>query len=183
MAGVEGLGQRVLAGARSPQARAMAADLDHLGMQVTPENVLQVRNVLKAEAVRLSDVMRVNDYKLRVDLCGGDPVSADASRGFNAKLDNLRAQCSGYVKALRDAVKVLEQTAATYGRSEQEIKDSFDAFRPEPPPRVNTHLTASPDYSPEASILKPYMSGAQAREQGEWSPVADRRPGAAGGRL
>ena len=38
--GVEGLGRRAVSEVASTHARALASDLDHLGMQVTPANVL-----------------------------------------------------------------------------------------------------------------------------------------------
>jgi hypothetical protein len=173
MAGVQGLGQRVLAGARSPHAQALAADLDHLGMQVTPENVLQIRNVLKAEAVRLAAVMGANDYKLRVGPCGADPVSDDASRGFNAKIDRLKAQCYGYIDALDGAVKLLEQTAATYGLSEQEIEGSFRSFHPERPPEQLVSPMAPSEYSPQASLLRSYRP--TLRADSDLSPLVKPR--------
>ena len=183
MAGVQGLGQRVLAGTRSPHAQALAADLDHLGMQVTPENVLQIRNVLKAEANRLADVIAVNEFRLHVDLCGGDPVSRNAADGFNAKIKRLLDQCNGYVRALRTAAVALERAAANYGHSEEEIENSFDKFRPEHPAEWSAALTAPSEYSSTASVLRPYLpSPVGPRTPDEWSPLVHSQDRAGGKR-
>jgi len=91
--------------------------------------VLQVRNALKAESDRLGDLMQVNGPMLHVGECGPDPVSGPAAGQFNAKIQAMVAQCSGYVQALHDAADALEQTARTYGYNEVQIAASFDAFQ------------------------------------------------------
>ncbi len=126
--GVQGLGRRALAGEAWPQATGLAADLDHLGMQVTPANVLQVRNAVLGEARRLNLVLKLHRGSLRVGLCGGDPVSGPAAELFNQKIDALVAQCQGYVDGLRRAGLALEQTARDYGHAEQQITDSFNSY-------------------------------------------------------
>ncbi len=46
MTGVVGLGQRAMAGRTGPDVAAKAAAFDHLGLQVTPANVLGVYAVI-----------------------------------------------------------------------------------------------------------------------------------------
>ncbi len=83
MSGVQGLGQRAAA-AGGPSG--MASSLDHLGLQVNPENVLKVRAMLMAEADRLYHDMWRYEPQSMVRLCGGDPVSRQAMDGFNVKI-------------------------------------------------------------------------------------------------
>jgi hypothetical protein len=130
MTGEVGLGQRVLSGARSPQEQALAGSLDALGLQVNRDNVLQVRNALKAESVRLGRLMRMHGPMLHLGECGPDPVSAPAAGLFNRKVEALAGQCNSYVESLREAANLLEGTARSYGYNEEQIQASFDAFRP-----------------------------------------------------
>jgi hypothetical protein len=129
MTGEVGLGQRVLSGARSPQEQALAGSLDALGLQVNRDNVLQVRNALKTESVRLGNVMAIHGQMLHVGECGPDPVSEPAAELFNDKVRALAHQCNGYAQALGDSANALEQSARAYGYSEEQIKASFSAFQ------------------------------------------------------
>lgn len=140
--GVEGLGRRALAGDTSPRAQALSMDLDHLGMQVTPANVLQVRNALRGEAKRLGDLLHIHDYSLTVRAPAADPVSGPAADLFNQKINMVRHQCEGYVSALQRAGVALEQTARAYGQTEQDIKDSFGAYVDAQQPRWNNQASS-----------------------------------------
>jgi hypothetical protein len=127
MTGEVGLGQQVLGGARSPEAQALAGSLD--GLRVNRENVLQVRNALKAESVRLDNLLQMHGAMLHVGECGPDPVSAPAAGLFNGKIKAMVAQCNGYVQALGDAADALGQTAQTYGYNETQIAASFKSYQ------------------------------------------------------
>ena len=127
MTGEVGLGQQVLGGARSPEAQALAGSLD--GLRVNRENVLQVRNALKAESVRLGNLMVLHGPMLHVGECGPDPVSAPAANLFNTKIQAMVAQCTSYVQALGDAAEALGQTAQTYGYNEEQIAASFKNYQ------------------------------------------------------
>jgi hypothetical protein len=127
MTGEVGLGQQVLAGARSPEAQALAGSLD--GLRVSRDNVLQVRNALKAESVRLRRLMTLHAPMLQVGECGPDPVSAPAAELFNGKIKAMVAQCTGYVQALGDAADALGQTAQGYGFNEEQIAASFKSYQ------------------------------------------------------
>jgi uncharacterized protein YukE len=117
-------------------------DLDHLGMQVTPANVLQVRNALRGEAKRLGDLLRIHDYSLTVRAPAADPVSGPAADLFNQKINTVRQQCEGYVSALQRAGLALEQTARAYGHTEQHIKDSFGTYVDAQQPRWNNQASS-----------------------------------------
>jgi hypothetical protein len=170
MTGEVGLGQRVLAGASSPEARALAGSLD--GLQVSRENVLQVRNALKAESVRLGNLLVLHGPMLHVGECGPDPVSAPAASLFNTKIQTMAAQCTRYVQALGDAADALGQTAQSYGYNEEQIAASFksyqDSHRTAPAPASPPVMTLSAP-SPVGQILGPYLPPAT-------TPPGDFRP-------
>ena len=127
MTGEVGLGRQVLGGARSPEAQALAGSLN--GLRVNRDNVLQVRNALKAESVRLDNLLQMHGAMLHVGECGPDPVSAPAAGLFNTKIQAMVAQCTSYVRALGDAAEALGQTALTYGYNEEQIAASFKSFQ------------------------------------------------------
>ena len=108
--------------------RSLAADLDQLGLQVTPANVLQVRNALRGETERLGQLLVRYDGALPVQPHAADPVSVAAAPLFNEKIAALRQQCQGYVDALSQAGLELERTAREYGQAEQQIQQSFDSY-------------------------------------------------------
>ena len=128
MVGVDGLGRQELTQDTSPLARTLASDLDHLGMQVTPANVLAVRNAVAGEARRLADLLDAHDYMLTVRAPAADPVSIAAAQAFNLKISAVKQQCQAYVNALQQAEQQLKQTARAYGHTEQDIKDSFGTY-------------------------------------------------------
>ena len=65
---------------------ALSADLAHLGMQVTPENIVHVSNVLRAESDYLATRARWARNNCVVGEPGKDPVSSVAADGFNRKI-------------------------------------------------------------------------------------------------
>lgn len=125
MPGVAGLGQRVLAGSQGPTDPSLAASLDHLGMQVNPENVLQIRAALLTEADRLDSLLGRHGRTLRIRAPAPDPVSGPTEALLNPKIDRLTDQFKAYVHALKAAGGVLKATAQQYGYTEQQITDSF----------------------------------------------------------
>lgn len=126
MPGVAGLGQRVLAGSQGPTGPSLAASLDHLGMQVNPENVLHIRAALLTEADRLDALLHTYLLQLWVRAPAKDPVSIPAANLLNQKIGGLADQYKEYVNALTTAGDVLAAAARAYGYTEQQVKDSFD---------------------------------------------------------
>lgn len=132
MPGVDGLGQRALAGSPGPTDPSLAASLNHLGMQVTPENVLHIRAALLTEADRLHALLQTYLLQLWVRAPAKDPVSITAAELLNQKIGGLADQYKAYVNALTGAGAVLAGTARTYGYTEQQVKDSFDPNKQRP---------------------------------------------------
>jgi len=107
------------------QPFSAASALNDVAMQVDPANVLQVAAVLLTEAYRLDTVLREEMDRAVVGLCGGDPVSLEAADAFNERIRELRNQCQAYNNELRAAGWALQDTARSYGISEEQIAASF----------------------------------------------------------
>jgi hypothetical protein len=101
-----------------------------VAVQVNRDNVLQARNILLAEADRLDlELNRLIGGNYRIRDCGEDPVSVDATTGFNQRIDDLVGQCKRYNEDLRQAARALDATARSYGWTDEEIAASFQHMR------------------------------------------------------
>lgn len=111
-----------------------------LGFTVTPDNVLAAYAVIAEEATRLGLALRFFQLGLGegMPLCGGDPVSVDASRGFSEAAGELARLCYEDVAKLLAAADSLAKTAREYGKSDDQIVASFDrakyTYQPSPVP-------------------------------------------------
>lgn len=124
-----GLGQQALGSNPTANGRLLAADLDHLGMQVTPETILRIRNLLLGEAQRLQNAFRREVRNIRVGPPGGDPISGKwANVTNNDKIPPLLAEYRSHIDAFDQAGEKLRQAALRYGYTEQTIADSFKKF-------------------------------------------------------
>jgi hypothetical protein len=124
-----GLGQQALGPNPTANGRLLAADLDHLVMQVTPETVLQIRNVILGAAQRLQNAFRREARNVQVGPPGGDPISGTWANVTNKdKIPPLLAEFRSHADAFDQVGEKLRQTALCYGHTEQEIEDSFKKF-------------------------------------------------------
>ena len=98
-------------------------------MRVTPENVLQLRNAMDAEVVRLTNLLSRHQENLRVGECGTDPLSRPVADVFNRKIQGLVDQTNAYITELSRARDALHQVAVSYGHTESDISASFGAFK------------------------------------------------------
>ena len=105
----------------------LAAELAHLGLQVTPQNVLQVAGALRAEADYLGRELRGARRDGQVGEPGEDPVSRPAAVAFNAKIDAMWNRVQEYIDVLGAAADRLAATARDYGHSDEAIQRAFDA--------------------------------------------------------
>jgi hypothetical protein len=115
----------------APEVGAHRIQLDaavrSLALQVNRDTVLKARAALLAEADRLDGELRDKHSDLaQVGLCGGDPVSPEAARAFNERIDALVKSCFAYNRDLRMSASALEATARTYGYTDDEILASFN---------------------------------------------------------
>lgn len=102
----------------------MASEL----INVTPENVLQARALIAAEADSFSqyllDHVQRNDHL--IGLCGGDPISRDAQYLFTKKIhENALVPGQRYVKSLHEVADQLTEIARSFGITEQRIEGSL----------------------------------------------------------
>ena len=100
-----------------------------LGMQVTPENVLRLRNALTAEADRVYHDLRRAEQDLHVGACGTDPLSQPVADIMNAKIQGHMRDAFAYVQTLRDGAEDLHQMARAYGHTEAVIQASFAHYQ------------------------------------------------------
>lgn len=98
-------------------------------MQVTPENVLNIRNAIVGVAERLGTELETQARAFRVGPPGGDPISQRWAKSTNDKLPPLLDECWARVAFYKRAGDYLEQTAKRYGYTEQAIADSFKKFQ------------------------------------------------------
>jgi hypothetical protein len=122
------LGQRGLGLNPTTTEQQVAADLDHLGTQVNPDNVLQIRNIVLGAAQRLDDALYTQGRNIHVGPPGGDPISRRAAEILSIKSRALIDELRSHVEAYRRAGENLGQIARNYGHTEQSINDSFKSF-------------------------------------------------------
>ncbi|HEX4249367.1 MAG TPA: PE domain-containing protein [Pseudonocardia sp.] len=100
-------------------------------LQVSRENVLEVRSVLLGEADRLLDSIRsASSRRGWVGPCGGDPVSAEASAAFDARIRLVLEQCQRYALELKRAGDALDQVARGYGYTDAQLAASLTSRDP-----------------------------------------------------
>lgn len=105
---------------------ATAAALSTVLLQVTPENVLEVRQTLYAAARRMNAYVTQSVVGAQyVGLCGGDPVSEQAQAAFSDRIAQISDNVTAFGVQLELAVVQLEKIAASYGYTEAEIKVAF----------------------------------------------------------
>lgn len=124
-----GLGRQILGPNPTEHERLLAADLDHLGMQVTRETVLGIRNVLLGAADRYYAALDAQAGRsIRVGPPGGDPISPLAANELNRKADALHDEYRKIADGFKRAGNNLTQIARNYGYTEQTIADSFRKY-------------------------------------------------------
>jgi hypothetical protein len=108
----------------SPRPAPDAGSGSVLGLEVSPENVLQVSAAVRHEARRLLTAR--GTVGAAVGQCGADPVSADAAVAFDGRITELSTECRRYVSGLFDAADALLRVARSYGYTEEQIRTAFD---------------------------------------------------------
>jgi uncharacterized protein YukE len=111
---------------------SLSSAVSNVNLQVTPDNVLDVRKILLQEAERLQRVSGINLTTTQlVGLCGGDPVSQQAQVAFSQRIELRIQQCRDYANELQRAGNSLEQVAKNYGYNEEQIEASFKSINPD----------------------------------------------------
>lgn len=106
---------------------ALTQALDHLAMQVNPDNVLAVHKVFRDHAGELLDYLMKMRGQAQMGLCGGDPISREAAVAFNHKIAELLKVHWAHQQELVVAADHLRSIALSYGITEEEISRSLVA--------------------------------------------------------
>lgn len=99
--------------------------MDKLMLQVNGDNVLAVHQAFRLHADELRTELQRISTSVQVGLCGGDPVSADAAKSFNGKVGQLLDAHWKHWEELSTVASLLRATARSYGKTEEEISESF----------------------------------------------------------
>lgn len=111
-------------GARPERVQAA---INNVRLQVNPDNILKVRKVFLDEAARIREFLQsLQSDGQYVGLCGGDPLSIEAARAFNRRIDRELRQARRYGEQLEAAGRSLEKIARDYGYTEAQIRASFN---------------------------------------------------------
>lgn len=167
MSGIQGLGDRAVAGQTGPAAAQKAADFNQLGMQVNTENVLGIYAAIAEEVARLRASLRNFRYSYGDGmpvLGNGQPVSPHFSRSFNESTAKLVALCTSDVDDLDRVAEGLREAALAYGKSEEQIKGAFNIgkFIYTPAPTLPDSLrpvTERPSGPPPARSMEDLFHG------------------------
>lgn len=151
-------------------APSVSADLAQLGLQVNPGNIVQVSNVLRAEAEFLSQRLDRARLDSQVGEPGKDPVSLRAAAGFNRKINAMYDQVQAYCDALAAASNQLVATAKSYGHTDDDIARSLASIQPDYG-RATPLMTPAPPTS-TASLAARYLPPPPASS----GPPGDRSP-------
>ena len=108
--------------ARLPRGTAS----DSLMTQIDVSNVLQTHAVLREQADSIQLALNVAALNLtNIPRCGDDPVSRDAQRMFQRKIDHILATHNAHLAELNEACRRLHEAAVQYGLVEDETAESF----------------------------------------------------------
>lgn len=89
--------------------------------QVNADNVLKAAQIYQRHADDIDYLLLKHKKDLVLQPCGDDPISADACRSFQPKIDHIVDTHRAHAEELRAAVAALERSAAAYGYTDQEI--------------------------------------------------------------
>ena len=98
--------------------------------QVNSANVLAVRNELRFQAEQMQRALHRASWDCRVEPCGQDPVSLDAAKTFDAKIQRIIEAHTAHLNEITEAADRLYEAARQYGYTEESIRASLDSMRP-----------------------------------------------------
>ncbi|MEQ3553259.1 hypothetical protein WIS52_22545 [Pseudonocardia nematodicida] len=105
----------------SEQQRA----IDDLVSQVDVESVLKVASLLRRQAEAIENELLTRGWDLQVGLCGKDPISEDARRAFQTKIDRIVATHWAHCVELHAAVDALRRNAEQYAFDDSQLEAAF----------------------------------------------------------
>lgn len=111
----------------SPAHAPRGTASDSLLTQINIDNVIQVHNALHKQEQDMRILLHNANRELHLDPAGGDPISAEVTPRFRAKIAEIKAVHWAHVHELAEATERLRQAARHYGFTDDEIGDSFTA--------------------------------------------------------
>ena len=99
--------------------------VNDLVAQVNTDNVLQVAALLRRQADEMEDVLTTASRDLQFNPCGGDPVSRDAQRLFQAKIDRIASVHWAHHAEVRAAADAMHSVARSYGYTDADLANAF----------------------------------------------------------
>jgi hypothetical protein len=98
-------------------------------LKVNHDNVLAAAKVIQTQIDALKDAIKMHGPALVVEPAAGDPVSQDAATAWNFRLvgadDSYAARIEEYVDSLVNLIRQLQDSAKTYGFSDDDIAATF----------------------------------------------------------
>lgn len=105
------------------RTRGLAVPESGLNVRVDKDNILAVRNSLRDRVAEFENKARATLGHSRIPTIADDPVSKEATAGWNHRLfdgaDSHLARMQAYVRALNELCEKLTATAAEYGITEE----------------------------------------------------------------
>jgi hypothetical protein len=114
------------------QKSLQAATGETINLEVSPDNVLDIRKVMLTCAARMLKYGGGDAIQGRwVGECAQDPVSKLAAVAFNKRIAIMAKRNWEFGKQLKAAGDSLERIARDYGYTEEQIQASFKSITPD----------------------------------------------------
>ncbi|BBG04288.1 MULTISPECIES: hypothetical protein [Pseudonocardia] len=98
---------------------------DSLMTQINITNVQQVRAALATQAGSIQEALRTASGLTAIPRCGDDPISRDAQKMFQAKINHIIDTHTAHLAELLEACRRLDEAAVQYGLVEADNTESF----------------------------------------------------------
>ncbi|OLL71143.1 hypothetical protein Ae168Ps1_5646c [Pseudonocardia sp. Ae168_Ps1] len=110
-------------------ARPRGTASDSLMVQITTGNVVQVHAILAAQAERMYTALKDAEWLRNLPAVGQDPVSLDARRAFQPKVNHILDTHWAHYVEVREAADRLLVAARQYGHAEDAIDHALEVQR------------------------------------------------------
>jgi hypothetical protein len=103
-----------------------------MSLQVNHDNVLQVAVIIRTAADEAKSALLGLLRFMVVEPCGGDIVSKEAAKAWNARLsgspESYVGRLAAYVQNVEELADRLQENAQQYGYTEEEINNAFKSI-------------------------------------------------------
>lgn len=102
---------------------------DSLMTQIHTGNVVATHALLAAQAERMYELLYQADWMRDMQRCGDDPVSFDAKKVFQPKVNHILDIHWAHFHEVREAAERLREAARQYGHADADVESAFEAAR------------------------------------------------------